>query len=476
MPYPRLTRQTDAPRVGIVHLGPGAFFRAFIAPYTQDAMAGQGDEWGILAVSLQSPTARDTLEPQKCAYTAVEQGPSGETTQVITALNTVLVAPDDPQAVIRRMADPDVRVVTLTVTEKGYCHEPATGRLNLDHPLVQHDLAHPDAPKTAPGFILAALAARRAANVVPFTVLCCDNLPDNGHVVGRVVRDLARAQDPEFEAWIAQNVAFPSCMVDRITPATTNADIARLAQTTGLHDPACVLHEPFRQWVIEDNFPSGRPAWEEAGATLTHDVASWEAMKLRCLNGTHSAMAYLGYLAGHETVAQAANDPVFEAYLRSLWSEIIPTLTPPAGADVVGYCDELLMRYRNPAIRHRLWQIAMDGSQKLPQRLLGPLSARLAAGQRSPALILAVAGWMRYVGGRDEAGAQIDVRDPLAATLSTRSRAAKDAGSRVAGLLQMAEIFDPSLATNPALGHDLGSALQSLETHGVLATLKGHLT
>jgi fructuronate reductase len=282
------------------------------------------------------------------------------------------------------------------------------------------------------------------------------------------VLELAGLIDPGLAAWIAREGAFPSTMVDRIVPATRDADVERLAARTGVLDRAPVLHEPFRQWVIEDRFVDGaRPDLAAAGAELVGDVEPFELMKLRCLNGTHSALAYLGYLAGHQTIAETVADPVFAAFVRHLLArEIVPGLTPPPGVDLAAYGEGLVARYANPAIGHRTWQIAMDGSQKLPQRLLGTLAENLAAGRPWGGLALAVAAWMRYVGGTDLGGAPIDVRDPLAERLRALSDGAPEAEGRVAALLGVREIFPPALAANPALRADLVDRSRALEARG----------
>ncbi|MGZ3217253.1 mannitol dehydrogenase family protein [Paracoccus sp. T5] len=453
---------------GIVHLGLGAFFRAHGAIYVAKAMAASGGDWGIVGVSLQSPGTRDKLKPQGWAYTALELGPQGETPQVVTVLRDVLVAPENPQAVLDAMAAPSVRIVSLTVTEKGYCHEPSTGRLNADHPDIRHDLEHP-LPKSAPGFLVRALAARRDAGLRPFTVLCCDNLPENGHVVRGVVLDLARLIDPDLARWIEAEGAFPSTMVDRIVPATTAADLDRLADLTGHRDEAPVMHEPFRQWVVEDSFVNGaRPDLGKVGVQLVEDVTPFEHMKLRMLNGTHSSLAYLGYLAGHETISETVADPVFASFVNRLWrSEIIPALTPPPGEDLGAYADALAARYANPAIRHRTWQIAMDGSQKLPQRILGTIAESRAAGRAVPGLTLAVAAWMRYTSGRDEKGAAIEVKDPLAARLAALWR--DDPAQTVAGFLALTEVFPASLLEDAGFAADLTAALEGLTVRGARA-------
>ena len=451
---------------GIVHLGLGAFFRAHGAIYVAEAGG-----WGITGVSLQSPGTRDRLKPQGWAYTALELGPDGEKPQVVNVLRDVLVAPEDPQAVLDAMAAPVTHIVSLTVTEKGYCHEPSTGRLNRDHPDIQHDLANP-LPKSAPGFLVRALALRHAAGLPPFTVLCCDNLPENGRVVRGVVLELARLIDPSLADWIAANGAFPATMVDRIVPATTPADLDRLVAASGIRDEAPVMHEPFRQWVVEDSFCGPRPAFESVGVQMVADVTPYEHMKLRMLNGTHSSLAYLGYLAGHETIADTMADPAFAGFVRSLWrDEIIPALTPPPGEDLVAYADALAARYANPAIRHRTWQIAMDGSQKLPQRILGTIAESRAAGRAVPGLTLAVAAWMRYVSGRDEKGQPIEVKDPLAPQLAALWR--DDPAQTVRGFLQLAQVFPPALRDDAGFAADLAAALSALVRDGARACVQG---
>lgn len=469
----RLQRQGAAPAVGIVHLGPGAFFRAFNAVFTDEAMTAAGGDWGITAVSLRSPTARDQLEPQGGAYTSVTLAAGARAEQVISSVVSVLVAPEDPAAVVAAMADPKVRIVSLTITEKGYCHDPSTGALNRDHPDIVHDLAHLDAPKSAVGFIVAALAARRAAGMPAFTVLSCDNLPSNGSLARNVVLAFAQERDAELAGWIADNATFPATMVDRITPATTDADIAALQESAGYYDPGCVIHEAFRQWVIEDNFVDGRPAWEIAGAQLVPSVAAHEEMKLRCLNGTHSTLAYLGYLAGYETIADCVADPDFARLCARLWlDEIIPVVEEPEGEDLVVYCHRLLERFRDPSIRHRTWQIAMDGSQKLPQRILGTIADHLKLGQVPTGLCLAVAAWMRYVGGVDEAGDAIDVRDPLADHL----REVSQADDPVAALLGVEAVFGTELPQDQRFRDAVSAAYVNLKAHGARAAVHHYVS
>ncbi len=434
------------PDVGIVHLGLGAFFRAHGAIYIQEAMAASGGAWGIVGVSLRSPEIRDGLKPQDCVYTAVEQGPEGNSVQTIDAVRDVLVAREDPEAVLAAMSAPEVRIVSLTVTEKGYCHDPATGRLNPKHPDIVHDLQNA-LPVSAPGYLVRALDRRWKQGLPPFTVMTCDNLPENGRLLRGVVQELATMIDTKLAEWIDTECRFPSTMIDRIVPKTTEDDIQDLANETGVLDAAPVMHEPFRQWVVEDNFvDAARPDLRAVGVMLVDNVLPFEHMKLRCLNGTHSALAYLGYLSGHETIADTVADTAFDRYVKKLWSaEIIPVLEAPPGADLNAYADQLFARYANPSIRHRTWQIAMDGSQKLPQRILGTIAENLAAGRPVPGLMLAVAGWMRYVGGVDETGAAIDVKDPLAETLRNVSDNAHGV-NKARALLGIRDIFSEEIA------------------------------
>jgi fructuronate reductase len=471
MPQMTLRRTDPAPAIGIVHLGLGAFFRAHGAIYIEEAMAASGGDWGILGVSLQRPDIRDALQPQDGLYTALELGPQGETTRIVTSVTGVLVAPENPQAVLEAMADPGVRIVSLTVTEKGYCHEPATGRLDDRHPDVIHDLTNP-LPRSAIGFLVRALDRRRGAGLRPFTVLTCDNLPGNGHLLRGLVLDFARRIDPVLARWIEDEVRFPATMVDRIVPATTPEVMARVATLTGMADRAPVQHEPFRQWVVEDSFVDGqRPDLAAVGVELVADVTAHEIMKLRMLNGTHSSLAYLGYLAGHETIADTVADPVFARFVSNLWTrEIIPAIAAPTGVNLHSYADRLFERYRNPGIRHRTWQIAMDGSQKLPQRILGTLAENQAAGRESPGLILAVAAWMRYVGGVDEWGQPIDVRDPMSARLRAAHASHDTPEGLVAALLGLREIFPEALSQT--LGPQITTAYKALVNKGARRTIE----
>jgi fructuronate reductase len=449
---------------GIVHLGIGAFFRAHAAVYIDDALAAGDPRWGVVGASLRSPDTRDALTPQDALYTLAVRGPAATRYRVIGALQRILVAPENPEALLRAMIDPAVRIVSLTVTEKGYCHDPATGRLDEAHPDIRHDLASPHEPCSAPGFIVEAIARRRAAGVPPVTVLTCDNLPANGRTVHGVLARFAELRDPGLGSFVAAELACPATMVDRIVPATTDDDRTEVAAALGLDDAWPVVTEPYSIWVIEDRFPTGRPHFGSAEVKLVAEVEPWERMKLRLLNGSHSTLAYLGYLAGYATIAETMTDPHFVALARGLMDEeVTPTLVVPAGADIAAYKRSHLERFANPALKHRTWQIAMDGSQKLPQRLLDTARDRLKADAPIPRLALAVAAWMRYVAGRDEAGEPIDVRDPLAARLRRIAEQAGPIAPRLAaGLLGIKEIFGSDLAADPRFAGPVTAALERL--------------
>lgn len=431
-------------RPGMVHLGIGAFHRAHQAVVIDDLLAQGASEWGIVGASLRSPGTHDALVPQDSLFTLAVRSGAGTEHRIIGSVLETIVAPANPAVLVARMADPATRIVSLTVTEKGYCHTPQTGELDAQHSDIVHDLRHPDAPRSAPGFIVAALARRQAAGTAPFTVLSCDNLAANGHTAKRIVTQFAALRSRELARWIEDEVAFPSTMVDRIVPETTEADRAAVASALGMIDAWPVVTEPFTQWIVEDHFPAGRPDFAAAGVQLVSDVTPFEHMKLRLLNASHSALAYLGYLAGYETIAAAMTNERFVAYARQVMEDAAPTLAMPEGTDLAAYSASLLQRFSNPALHHRTWQIAMDGSQKLPQRLLGAVQDRLRLGLPIDTHALAVAGWMRYVTARDEAGRAIDVRDPIAAKLREIAEEAGPVADQLApALLEINSIFGP---------------------------------
>jgi fructuronate reductase len=362
------------------------------------------------------------------------------------------------------------------VTEKGYCHDPATGRLNVLHPDIVHDLAHPEAPVSAVGVLVAGLAARRAARAGAITVVCCDNLPRNGRTVEAIVTTFARERDASLADWIGAHVAFPCTMVDRIVPAVTPADLADVASLLGVADAAPVMTEPYKMWVIEERFAAARPYWEGAGAIVVADVEPYETMKLRLLNGSHSALAYLGSLLGHEYLWQAASDPLLTTLVeRMMTIDVIPTLFAPPGTDLRAYCGELMTRFRNPALPHRTRQIAMDGSQKLPQRLLATARDRLQGGGTIEHLAVAIAGWICYASEIGADGKPVAVSDPMAAKFASIAASARGNASELAGgFLGLTAIFGTDLSANAAFRGVVSRAVGAMVRDGVRRTLAVH--
>lgn len=393
----------------IVHLGCGAFHRAHQALFTHHLLEKSDSDWGICEVNLMPGNdARliANLKAQNLLYTVAERGAESTELKIIGSMKEALHPEFDGHAgILAAMARPETAIVSLTVTEKGYCTDPASGELDVNNPLIQNDLAHPQQPKSAIGYIVEALNMRREQGLKAFTVLSCDNVRENGHVAKAAVLGLAKARDAALAAWIADNVTFPCTMVDRIVPAATEETLQLVADQLGVYDPCAIACEPFRQWVIEDNFVNGRPDWDTVGAQFVADVVPFEMMKLRMLNGSHSFLAYLGYLGGYDTIADTMTNPAYRrAALALMLDEQAPTLSMPEGTDLEGYANLLIARFTNPSLKHRTWQIAMDGSQKLPQRLLDPVRLHLQQGDDYRRLTLGVAGWMRYVGGVDEQG------------------------------------------------------------------------
>jgi fructuronate reductase len=381
-------------RPGIVHFGLGAFHRAHQAIYTQRALQKEFGPWGIVAVNLRSPEPIEALAAQDGLYSITVRDSDGDTSEVVGATVDWLCAATDRERVLTYLASPFIHVVTLTVSEKAYGLHPATGGLDDMHPAVANDLAHPDAPIGAIGYLVAGLAARRDKGMRPFTVLCCDNLPSNGKVVQRLVLEMAAAHDTGLAKWIREEVAFPSSMVDRIVPAATDDTRARARKLLGVEDALALDTEPFMQWVIEDEFVSGRPAWEAGDALFVDDVEPYEKMKLRLLNGSHTMIAHLGLLNGLECVRDVMAVPEYVAMTREHMRAAAATLDPVPGIDLDRYMDQLIARFGNRAIAHRNIQIAMDCSQKLPQRIFSPTQDALAAGADGASFARVVGLWI----------------------------------------------------------------------------------
>ncbi|MFD1717606.1 mannitol dehydrogenase family protein [Georgenia deserti] len=463
---PHLAENVQRPAVdprdlgtGLVHLGVGAFHRAHQAVYTEDAMAAGGEtRWGIHAVTQRSPRVAEQLAPQDGLYGVLTKGldDAGSPTaqlRIVGAVREISFPGEQTAAVLSRLAHPATHVVTLTVTEKGY-RRSGTG-LDLDDDGVRADVAAladelggraVDRAAGSPiGMLARGLARRARQDATPITVVTCDNIVHNGAMLTGLVQEfLAAAGADDVADWVHDHVTFPSTMVDRIVPATTDADRAEAEALAGLTDAGLVVAEPFRQWVIEDAFAGPRPAWERAGATLTSDVAPFEDAKLRILNGSHSYLAYRGAVLGHRTIAEAVTDPVLGEEVRAFIDEdVIPTLTPPPGVDLADYRDSVLGRFENPALGHTTIQVAMDGSQKLPVRLLGTARDRLAQAAVPHRAARAVAAWMVFVARAAEGRNGLELDDPLAPTLA---EAAADGGRLGERLLGIREIFPAELA------------------------------
>jgi fructuronate reductase len=433
------------PTHAIVHFGLGAFHRAHQAIYTDDAIAATGDIWGVTGISLRSPAVAEQLNPQDGLYTAVIR--SGDSTQrrLIGSVRRVLVAPQNPAAVVAAVADPATRIISFTVTEKGYCRD-STGHLDLalagEHSLYR--------------YLRDGLALRQQQGLQGVTLLSCDNLADNGRQLHKLFTQYLEANSPALVGWLQDQCTCPATMVDRIVPAPTAADLDEQAALLGMRDEAAVFIEPFTQWVIEDHFAGPRPQWEAGGAQFTKEVASWETAKLRMLNGAHSALAYLGLARGHEFVHQAIADPHLRALVEHLMrDEAASSFAPAPGQNLEHYADELLQRFANPALRHRLAQISMDGSQKIPQRWLATLAAHQSTGRSCPAILTALAAWMRFIRGD-----RWMVDDPRAAELAQMWRV-NDASSMIDALFGPQGMFRSSWVATPADRVLLSTLLQA---------------
>lgn len=458
------------PKIGIVHLGLGQFSKAHLACYMDSVMTLGGGDWRIVGASLRSSAAVEVLQPQDNLYTVTSHSANRTEVRVIGSLSEVLaISAGGRERLLDRLTDPSVSIVSLTVTEQGY-YLNAAGELDFSHPHIQADLSAPGQPITAIGWIVLAAKRRRSEGAPPVTALSLDNLIGNGQVLRRVVLAFANRVDSKLATYIEAEVAFPSTMVDRIVPAVDADALAAARQSIGMVDEACVLTEAFSQWVIEDRFVSGRPPWEKAGVIFCDDVAPFETMKLRLLNGAHSSIAYLGILLGHETVADCMNDSTLRSFIKSLMRiEIQPEVLPPKGFDLDGYVDQLLERFSNPHLRHRCAQIAMDGSQKIPQRLLPVLEERLSMGRSVGRLVFTLAAWMTFVQQQEP------LLDPLETKLKALVRGNSFSGNGDVGLVSMlltsSGVFSKSLQNSSVLRLQLTAAVVDIRQLGVNVAL-----
>lgn len=458
----------DALKTGLVHIGVGAFHRAHQAVFTEDAIESDGGDWGVVGVSLRSRTTGEQLNPQSGLFTVDARTGAAQDLRVIGNIARIITAPDAPSEALNALTDPSVHAVTLTITEKGYGLDPASGALITNEGDIAADLANPNTPRSAIGYIVAALNARRQTGIAPFTVISCDNIPSNGHRMHSAITQYAGAFDKELARFIETEIACPETMVDRIAPATTSEDLDDAADLLGVRDEGYVKTEPFKQWVIEDKFCAPRPAWDNAGAMIVDAVAPYETAKLRMLNGTHSTIAYLGYLAGCDFVHEVMGDADFAPFIVDLMDdEIIPVVEPPKGMPLYAYAADLRERFLNASLQHKTWQIAMDGSQKLPQRILNTIRDRICKGESYERLALAVAGWMTYAGGKTLDGDDIDVRDPLVdKTAEIAKTASGDLEKLASGYLKLGEVFGDDLPADNAFAETLVAQLKALHEFG----------
>lgn len=461
--------------IGIVHLGPGAFHRAHQAVFTDNAMEFGGD-WGICGVSMRSTGVRDELASQDNIYTlaVLDKNPGF---QVISAIKQILVLGEQRAQVMQHMTASSTHIISLTITEKGYCLT-TSGLLDLAHADIQHDLANPHTPRSAIGLLVAALAERQQQDITGLTIISCDNLADNGTKLGKAVVAFARQTDPALALWIEQTICFPNTMVDSITPASNDALRERVAHAIQLQDNWPIQREAFTQWVIEDNFSGPRPAWDKVGVTFTHDVSGYEKAKLRLLNGSHSTLAYVGLRCGKETVNEAISHPaLFKLIKTMLQQQVKLSFTAPAELNVDDYIDAILARYSNPHIRHLLAQIAWDGSQKLPFRLLASIQDNLNNNQAISLMCVGVAAWLHFL--VNAAKTNFALVDPLAELLISCAKLCEgETKEDVVRFLAIEQVFPVSLANNSVFVDALSHAylgLSGLNSANISETIEALL-
>lgn len=461
-------------RHGIVHIGVGCFHRSHQAYYTHLLLQqNAGPDWAICGVGLRegNRTKQQILKAQDYLYTLIELGPEGARAPIVVgSISEFLFAPDDPDAVIEKMASPEVKIVSLTVTEGGYNVDDSTGRFNADHPDVRYDLENPQEPRSLFGYLTEALRRRRQRDVPPFTVMSCDNLPDNGKVTRGALLAFANLGDPELAKWIEAQVSFPSSMVDRITPSTSENNRRWLKDTYDLDDGWPVICEPFCQWVLEDDFCNGRPEWERVGVQFTDKVAPYERMKIRLLNASHSAMAYLGYLAGYRFTHEVMADERFRQFIQDFMDEdVTPVLGAIPGVDIPAYKLTLIERFSNPQMGDQLARLCMDGSSKIPKFLVPTVEGLVQGGYSLSRVALVIASWALYLRGEDERGDRHEIDDPLAQRLQA---AVSDRASLMREFLGMTDLFGTTLAGSRVFADAFNAAFEELESRGVIATLE----
>ncbi|MEL7329897.1 MAG: mannitol dehydrogenase family protein [Cyanobacteria bacterium J06559_1] len=465
---------------GIVHIGVGGFHRShqalYIDSYIEQQMIAQlqaqspESPWGICGVGLlkYDEKMKLALQSQDCLYTLIERSSTEDTARVIGSITDYLLAPDNPQAVIDKLTDEACRIVTLTITEGGYYVIEGTGEFDAEHANIQHDLQQPEQPVSVYGFLTAALKQRRQRGLPPFTVLSCDNVQGNGHLTRKMLTAFARLQDLGLGEWIAENVTFPNSMVDRITPATTPADIQLVSDQFSIDDAWPVVAEPFIQWVVEDKFCAGRPDWESVGVQMTDDVHPYEMMKLRLLNASHSLLGLVGSLLGYTYTSEAMSDPLVRRVIAQLMDEVTPTLPSLPEVSISDYKKTLMERFSNPKVRDQLSRLCLNSSDKLPKFVLSSLRDKLEQGGAIECLSFTIAVWFRYLEGTDDQGQSIPINDPMAAVLSEKATAGQ---ADPTPLLGVTEVFG-NLPAAAGFTEAVTESLQQLYALGTKETLK----
>ncbi len=470
------TYDRDKTNIGIVHFGIGAFHRCHQALYTEAVLNQYGGNWGICGVSLRSETVSRQLNPQQGLYTCTISSHKQKAIQVVGAVKKVLVASQDNTQIINQLNAIDTHVVTLTITEKGYYLDPASGRLDTENIDIQHDLQTLSDPRTIYGFLYQTFLNRHQQQLPGLTVISCDNLSDNGKKLQTACETFIRQKNKQLWSWVGTHVCFPNTMVDRIVPATKAEEKAFIEQQLGVTDEACVVTEAFSQWVIENNFATAIPPWENAGAQLVDNIAPFETMKLRLLNASHSTMAYIGCLVGLSTVADVIENNTIRNFIIELMrTELAPTLEIPTGFDLDNYQQDLIARFANRGLQHLTRQIAMDGSQKIPQRLLPALRFHLQHGSQCRGLTLALAIWLRYLRGIDEQKQYYEIDDPLQQTFVAIAQSNLDSIDRyIHDILAIEAVFSDDLGSNTGFVTELIHYSEQLKQHGVINTLESH--
>ena len=462
---------------GIVHIGVGGFHRAHQTVYTEDLFdQGEDLQWGFCGIGLleHDSKMRDVMQAQNHLYTLLVRSVAGDVPRIVGSIVNYLFAPGNENAVIEKMADMETKIVSLTITEGGYYIHSGTGEFDSSHPDIQYDLEHPEKPKSSFGYLLAALNLRRLRGQVPFTIMSCDNIQGNGSVARKMLLSFAQLSNPELATWIAANVAFPNSMVDRITPATTDEQRELVREKFGIDDGWPVMTEPFKQWVIEDHFTLGRPAWEKVGAQMTADVLPYEVMKLRLLNAAHQALCYVAILLGYEFVHEAMGDADISKLVTLMMDvDVTPILAEVPGVDLSAYKKTLIERFANPAIGDQLSRIGIYGSTGIPKFVLPSIEEQLRRGGSIKFLAFVIASWIRYLDGKDEKGKTINMKDPNAPKLHA---IAINSNKSAAPLLELREIFSEDLANASLFRNMVEKYLSDFYEKGTRAALRETIT